>query len=94
MRPALPVAAVLAHFLIPAGCRSPDVQRGSELQTFVADSNANNIALLFGAPNGLPGVSTDIKELSKVLCRSWFRTRPIGIKMEISTGRLRRSCPS
>lgn len=54
---------ILAISLFLASCGSVDQ---SSLQGLGADGAGNNQALLIGAPNNLPGVPTDITELTKM----------------------------
>lgn len=44
----------------------------SSLDDLAFDSDANNVALIFGAQNGLKGVATDVREMSRVLSDSSY----------------------
>ncbi len=48
------------------GCQ-PRATIGSQLRDLAYDSNAKNIALLFGAANGLPGIQDDLNNMKQVL---------------------------
>jgi len=60
------VVFVLASLV--AGCQPRiDVSSSSRLRDLSYDPNAKNIALLFGAANGLPGITDDLNHMKQVL---------------------------
>lgn len=53
-----------------ASCSRSGGDSVSGLDDLAYDSNANNVALIFGASNGLAGVATDVAEMDRVLSDS------------------------
>ena len=53
-----------------ASCSRSGGDSVSSLDDLAYDSNANNVALIFGASNGLAGVATDVSEMDRVLSDS------------------------
>jgi hypothetical protein len=49
-----------------AGCGSSSNHLGTSLKGLAHSAGGRNVAVLMGAPNGLPGVPTDIVELDRV----------------------------
>ncbi|NDE14424.1 caspase family protein [bacterium] len=49
-----------------AGCGGSSTQMGTSLNGLAHSAAGRNVAVLMGAPNGLPGVPTDIVELDRV----------------------------
>lgn len=70
MKLAKPVKLMLGMVFAIAGgltgCQ-PRATIGGQLRDLAYDSNAKNIALLFGAANGLPGIQDDLNHMKKVL---------------------------
>lgn len=62
------MTAGLFTVLLMSGC-GKSVDQSSGLKGLAHSDEGNNVAVLIGAPNGLPGVPTDIRELD-VLFRS------------------------
>lgn len=57
---------LISGVLFMPGCGSKFEDPG-RLRDLAFDSSAKNIALLFGAPNGLPGIGDDLNQMKKVL---------------------------
>ena len=62
-------AAVAIIFLGIGGCKSNNkqIRANSKLRDLSYDPNAKNVAVLFGAPNGLPGITEDLNMMQKIL---------------------------
>lgn len=59
-------AVVVFTLLATVGC-APKFRASGQLRDLAYDSSAKNIALLFGAPNGLPGIDRDLASVKSVL---------------------------
>lgn len=62
----LRVVAITALFGVFSGCMQRRVGAG-KMREISYDPSARNIALLFGAPNGLPGIPDDLETMKAVL---------------------------
>ena len=62
-------AAVAIIFLGIGGCKSTNkqIRANSKLRDLPYDVNAKNVAVLFGASNGLPGITDDLNMMQKIL---------------------------
>ena len=62
-------AAVAIIFLGIGGCKSNNkqIRANSKLRDLPYDLNAKNVAVLFGASNGLPGITDDLNMMQKIL---------------------------
>lgn len=61
------IVLILAGILVFAACKTVKNAQKSSLHDIIRNRNAKNIALVFGASNGLPGVSSDLINVEKMI---------------------------